>query len=148
MVSVAGTSDDTLTVTLDHNIPGTDMAGNVTELVASTFWSSARANISARESNSVTTETTCGLPNDGTMRIKEGRWVYLEHNADYIDQPTEWHLNPSTGILTYQAPDGVNPNNCLFTAPKLEKLVVIKGSKADPVQNIVFRQLSFKHTGW
>jgi hypothetical protein len=156
MLFITSAVNDCLTITLPQNIPGADSAfiNSDTEAVMYHRWASSRAKIVSKSGSSFNTDTVLGMPGDPNypdyyiFTPNPEHRVHLEHNLAFIDQATEWYLSRSTGLLTYQAPAGTNPNDSVFTAPKLEKLIIIKGDVVTAVQGLIFRGLSFKHTTW
>jgi len=148
LLEIREVSPDFLTIRLNKSIPGSDLPVKGTELVVYHWWCVARGRIAKKSDSSVTTETVCGGVGLHWTEPQPVKPAFLEHHPEYIDQPTEWYLDPTSGVLTYQAPHGINPNNYIFVVPKLEKLIVIIGTRHAPVQNIIFKGLSFKHTGW
>ncbi|MEN6384740.1 MAG: discoidin domain-containing protein [Phycisphaerales bacterium] len=157
--TVTGVSQDLKMVGINQTVQGSNLAGNETELVLYHSWTAARAKVSANNSNSVTTATVCGAVGlsltqptaggtnpDGLTTIAD--LGFLENNPDYIDQPGEWYLNRNTGVLTYKAAPGVNPNNINFIAPKITHLLTIDGTKTNNLKNIIFKGISFQNAGW
>ncbi|MEN6384798.1 MAG: LamG-like jellyroll fold domain-containing protein [Phycisphaerales bacterium] len=152
-------SGDMRTITFNSAI-GTNPAVRRSELVCYDSWTIGRAMIISISGNSVTTETVAGaLGNPLTFPTPDSNGVdpnwginypanrgHLEHNTDYIDTNTEWHLSESTGVLTMQYT--TDPDNAIVIAPRLEKLIIIEGSSGNPVKNITFKGLAFKHTMW
>ncbi len=77
-----------------------------------------------------------------------GRWVYLENAAEMLDQPGEWYLDRSTGLVAYWPLPGQDIAKADVVAPKLTRLVEVKGKPDAPVRNLHFRGLSFEHADW
>ena len=70
----------------------------------------------------------------------------VENVAAALDEPGEWFLDRETGVLSYLARPGEDPNEMDITAPVLEKLVIVKGDpEGDKVRNILFVGISFRH---
>lgn len=65
---------------------------------------------------------------------------HLENHPAFLDSPGEWHLDPKSGVLSYLAMDGENPNDMTIIAPKVEALVSMTNCK-----NIEFDNISFQH---
>jgi hypothetical protein len=79
-----------------------------------------------------------------------GAQYYVENTADSLDAPGEWHLDRTTGVLSYLAKPGEDLSRAQVFAPLLEELMVITGDAAakKPVEHIVLRGLTFSHTDW
>jgi hypothetical protein len=149
LLKITAVSADKKTLTMNKTLSGSSPYGNGTEYMMYNYFNSDRAMVSSISGSSVTTVTEAGIPGGGQCFEPEaGLLGYLENNPDYIDQATEWSLNPGTGFLTYQAPAGVNPANCTFVVPRLQQLVAITGTISTQVKNIIFNGLSFQHAGW
>jgi hypothetical protein len=65
-----------------------------------------------------------------------------------VDAPGEWYLDYATGLLTYQAEEGEDPNARSFIAPVANQLIKVQGSPEQPVRNLHFEGLTFEHTHW
>ena len=72
----------------------------------------------------------------------------IENVLEFVDQPGEWYLDRRTGVLTYQAAEGEDPNAKTFVAPKLEQLLLVEGQPGKRVTNVRFERLTFAHAEW
>ena len=147
--TASSVSADKKVITLSATPPASgNMVANKTELVMLHIWAHSRCLLAGElSSNVVTTSLPNGIPDGGgeACMATVGDICYLEHNPDYINQDTEWHLNPSNGVLTIQCVSA--PSNYSIVAPKLDKLIVIRGSdESVPVRNLHFEGITFKHT--
>ena len=79
---------------------------------------------------------------------RKGRWCYLENAPEMLDSPGEWYLDRDTGVLKYWPREGEDMREATVVAPRLQRLIRIKGTREDPVRNLHFRGLSFQHTDW
>ncbi len=145
---ISNASSDFFTITLEQSIPASDFANNDGELVVYHNWSTSRQKIVSSTVDSITTLYPAGSIGHETLEPAAGDLAHLEHHPDFIDLPGEWHLNRTTGILTYKASPGTNPNDSVFIAPKLEKLIEMRGTMSAPINNLIFKGLCFKHAGW
>jgi hypothetical protein len=82
------------------------------------------------------------------LRAKPGNPAYLENHPAFVDRDEEWCFDPRIRSVLYRAPEGENPNHREFMVPVLERLLVLEGSAAKPVQNVHFRGLTFEHAAW
>ncbi len=142
-LNITAVSTDMKTMTVGVSVQGSNLSANGTEAVMYSAWTAARARCASKSGNSVTTEAVCGAVG-GYPVVDTHELLFFENNPDYIDQDGEWHLSPSTGVLTYKSPSGINPADCIMIVPKLARLIKIDG----PVNNLVFNGITFKHTTW
>ncbi len=148
MLDIVNLSGDLLTITVDQAINAPNPVANDTEFVMYHFWASARAKIASINVGDITTQYLCGTANF-TFGIPDTRKpAYLESHPNFIDQPTEWHLDRNTGVLTYMGYPGENPNNHTFIAPVSEKLLIISGDENQQIENITFEGICFQYTQW
>jgi len=121
------------------------------EVVALHSWSASRLRIRSLDLEKNIVKFTA-MP---TFRI--GHWYKDERNPYYVEnvkeelrQSGEWYLDRSTGTLTYLPLPGETIEDTTFVAPRLERLLVIKGELEVPrfVENITFERLGFLHTEW
>ncbi|MFO7900362.1 MAG: hypothetical protein R6V58_15040, partial [Planctomycetota bacterium] len=72
----------------------------------------------------------------------------VEGAAEMLDAPGEWYLDTRTGRLTYLAKKGEKLNKTEIVAPRLERLLEVKGRGGEPVRNLHLVGLTFEHTSW
>lgn len=68
---------------------------------------------------------------------------FFENAYEFIDEPGEWYLNATAGIVYYKPLPGENMAEALVVAPRLEQMISI--TDAD---NITFYGLTFQHSTW
>jgi hypothetical protein len=87
---------------------------------------------------------------DGWSALPANQRYIVENVFEALQQPGEWYLDRKSGLLTYIPMPGEDPAKATVVAPKLEKLIDIKGDLAKKawVENIRFEGLSFAHTNW
>lgn len=73
---------------------------------------------------------------------------YLTNAIELLDQPGEWFHDIKTNKLYYIPLAGENPNQDEIIAPAIETLVQVEGTTDRPVQNIIFKNISFNYTTW
>ncbi len=95
------------------------------------------------------------------FELQPGDLYYVEHALELLDEPGEWYLEPSTGMLYYQPRPGEQLDRIEAIAPVLTQVVRLEGlpppnpqekatASSAPrfVQNVAFRGLTFSHTEW
>ncbi len=149
LMRVAGVSEDLTGIVLDGS-PGIDnLAGMNAELVMFQNWSISRARISSSSDRTLALEYPMGWVGHGPMTsASTGKPTYVENALALVDVPGEWYLDETSGVLTYQAAEGEDPNSRSFVAPVLDSLVAVEGTAEKPVYNIHFHGLDFSHTRW
>ena len=75
-------------------------------------------------------------------------WAYFENSPDFLDAPGEWYLDPASGSVTYLGRAGEDPNAAGAVVPRLQRLLVVEGTKDRPVRNLHFAGLVLAHTDW
>ncbi|HEX8235792.1 MAG TPA: right-handed parallel beta-helix repeat-containing protein [Abditibacteriaceae bacterium] len=80
----------------------------------------------------------------------KGHRYIVENVREALDEPGEWYLNRKNGTLEYIPRAGETPQNTVVIAPRLEKLVELRGdvAKRQWVQHITLRGLTFAHGNW
>jgi hypothetical protein len=73
---------------------------------------------------------------------------FLENAREYVDEPGEWYLDETSGVLTYFPKDGMDPNILEVIAPVASQLIVVKGEEGRPVRNLSFHGLRLEHAAW
>ncbi|MBL9136538.1 MAG: right-handed parallel beta-helix repeat-containing protein [Verrucomicrobiales bacterium] len=85
-----------------------------------------------------------GGPRPYWMSEGDARY-WVENVPDAMDQPGEWFLDERSGVLSLLAPSGMDPNQSVVVAPRLQTLVTIAGDPKSqtPVHRLFLRRLSF-----
>nr|MDO8083374.1 right-handed parallel beta-helix repeat-containing protein [Candidatus Sigynarchaeum springense] len=76
---------------------------------------------------------------------------WIENAYALLDEPGEWYHDRFTGWLFYMPLNSElapNSTGVEFVIPRVEKLVQITGNASDPVSNLRFEGISFKHASW
>jgi hypothetical protein len=75
---------------------------------------------------------------------------YLVENVKEAQLPGEWYLDRKSGELTYLPLPGEDPEVTVVIAPRLDRLLEIKGDVGAKrwVGNLTFRGLGFTHSNW
>jgi hypothetical protein len=77
-----------------------------------------------------------------------GGSMYLENSLAFLQQPGQWYLDSATGQLYYEAPPGQTMQGVDVELPRLQSLVDISGSYANPAQGLTFSGIQFSGTSW
>lgn len=75
---------------------------------------------------------------------------YLVDNVKEAQQPGEWYLDRKSGELTYLPLPGEEVEGTVVTAPRLGRLLEIKGEAGTKqwLMNLHFRGITFAHANW
>jgi len=86
----------------------------------------------------------------GHEAIRPGpdRWCHFENALEMLDQPGEWYLDRTTGLLTYWPLPGEDMSTAEVIAPALSCLLEVTGAADRPVRNVHFQGIQFQHTDW
>lgn len=121
------------------------------EVVALHSWSASRLRIESIDLDARTVRFTA-VP---TFRI--GSWYKDERNPYYVEnigedlrEPGQWYLDTSSGLLSYLPLGEETLENVVVVAPRLERLVEVRGQAAGPawVEHVTFRGLALAHSEW
>nr|MDO8112035.1 right-handed parallel beta-helix repeat-containing protein [Candidatus Sigynarchaeota archaeon] len=80
-----------------------------------------------------------------------GQPDWIENAYALLDEPGEWYYDHHIGWLFYIPLDNEplpNSTNIEFSVPVVEKLVDIAGVAGNPVQNLRFEGITFKHASY
>ncbi len=139
-------SKDVMTFTFERPLP-VGLAGEAAELVVYERWSVTRGLVTSSDEHCVTTATPMGWIGHGAATTaSRGKCAFIEHARACLDQPGEWFLDRTNGVITYLAVDGEDPSSMTFVAPVLEQVLRIAGTHDQPVRNLHFRGLCLEHT--
>lgn len=75
-----------------------------------------------------------------------GYFSYLENARSFLDQPGEWYLDRASGALYYWPRPDEDMNTAEVVAPHLTSLVLVRGTRSHPVQNLHFQGLHFAYS--
>jgi len=74
--------------------------------------------------------------------------LFFANALALLRQPGQWFADPAAGKLYYKPKAGEDMRRIEVVLPRLEALVSIAGSYDDPVKDLQFDGLSFRHTSW
>lgn len=72
----------------------------------------------------------------------------IENAYELLDQPGEWYLDRTGGVIYYMPLPGQDLRTTHIVAPVLESLLVAKGTADEPVHDIDLKGITFAHTTW
>ncbi len=75
--------------------------------------------------------------------LVHGNRYLIENVKEALSDAGQWYLARKTGILTYLAHPGENPNRDVVVAPRHEQLLAMNGTK-----NLTFRGFTFADAAW
>ena len=149
LLRVKRVSADVKEIVLDQAPSPGDLAGKDAELVMYQNWSISRVPIVSSQGATVRLSVPMGWIGHGPATTASPHKPCIIENAlEFVDEPGEWYLDRKTGVLTYKAAEGENPNDRQFVAPVAEQLVVVHGGTGSPVRDVHFKGLTFAHTAW
>ncbi len=126
---------------------------NGVELILLHDWSISRIavlNIDPRE-NRLTAVDSIGAKSPAFFNLdhweKNPRY-FLENAIEFLDNDYEWFLDSKTRKVYLKLPENVNPELAQIVVPFSESLIQLKGEENQPIKNIHFEGISFKHCGW
>ena len=73
---------------------------------------------------------------------------YLSNAIELLNRPQEWYHDDVNDKLYYWPRSGEEKNTVEAIVPRLETLVKIGGKSTGEAAHIVFRGITFEHTGW
>ncbi|MDQ3814223.1 MAG: right-handed parallel beta-helix repeat-containing protein, partial [Armatimonadota bacterium] len=121
------------------------------ELLVFHTWSMSRYNPAAvDEKENIVTVKGHSPSKDWWGTFKKGNRYLVENVREALNKPGEWYLDRKTGLLTYIPLPGEDMSKAVVIAPRLDRLVEMKGdvAKRQWVQHITLRGLTFAHTNW
>ena len=74
--------------------------------------------------------------------------TWLENAYELLNTPGQWYLNQSTGDLYYRPKAGQNMATATVTIPRVQDLVDLNGTVANPVSNVSFQGITFSYSTW
>ncbi|MGM0620631.1 MAG: right-handed parallel beta-helix repeat-containing protein [Bacteroidota bacterium] len=73
---------------------------------------------------------------------------YLENSFQFLDCDYEWYFDEKSQKIFLQLPDSLNPNDLEIFVPVSEGIVKMTGNENEPLKNVHFEGISFKHSEW
>ena len=73
---------------------------------------------------------------------------YFVGAIELLNQPGEWVEDLEAGKVYYWPKEGENLNASEVIVPFHETLLQVKGTRENPVTNLVFENLNFEHSSW
>lgn len=149
LLRVAGVSDNYTGIVLNTS-PGVEqLADSNAELVMYQNWSISRVLIASSNDRTLKLTHPMGWVGHGdATSASTNKPAYIENALAFVDTPGEWYLDEGTGVLTYQAEEGEDPNTREFVAPVAGQLIAVEGAALEPVRNLYFEGIHFAHTRW
>lgn len=124
---------------------------NDVEVMATQLWTMARLRIAAVDTEkNIVTFTGTTSHDQWWSTLHKGHRYFVENVREALSEPGEWYLDRGKGVLTYLPKSGETPEKSAVIAPRLERLLVLKGDIEGHkwVQYLLFRGLTFAHTNW
>jgi hypothetical protein len=121
------------------------------EVLGFQIWTMARLRIeSVDDANRVVSFTGDTHHLDAWSELSAGKRYLVENVREALDRAGEWYLDRASGELTYIPLPGEDMEKSEIVAPKVEKLVQVKGNVPEKkyVEGLVFRGLTFAYTNW
>lgn len=116
------------------------------EVVVLHVWSSSRLFVQKVDTKK-NIVTFTGMP---TFAVNQGglQPYFIENVKEELDEPGEWYLDRSTGLLTYLPLEGESLSNTRVVIPRLAQLIRFAGDYQSDcfVSNIAFNDIEFSLT--
>ena len=81
-------------------------------------------------------------------KITRGSRYVLENYKEAITMPGEWWLDEDNAVVYYLPREGEDMRTAEVFAPSVKTLLNIRGTKANPVKNITFRNIGFHYSSY
>lgn len=116
------------------------------EVVALTRWVESRLPIMSIDP----TQQIVNFRKRSVFELHAGDPYYVEHAFELLDEPGEWYLDDTYGILYYLPLDGERITDFEATAPIISQVLRLEGKPeaGEFVRNITFKGLTFANTEW
>jgi L-rhamnose mutarotase len=84
---------------------------------------------------------------DYPPKRNENAW-HLENAMEFLDTPGEWYLDRAAQALYYMPRAGEDMSLMEAIVPQLETLLAVRGTLDQPVRNLGFKGITFRHSTW
>ncbi len=87
---------------------------------------------------------------DTFARPVSGEWArfFIANSLAFLRRPGDWFADPAKRLIYYIPRAGEAMASATVIAPRLEHLLSIAGSYDEPVSDLRFSGLAFRHSGW
>lgn len=113
------------------------------------FWTDSHMPIESidEKTNIVTFQSAAGKQFSDDFTTNGARYI-VENVFEALDNPGEWYLNKTTGILYYMPFPEENMNSVEIVAPVISEFISFEGTPLEQkyVQYITIKNLEFSHT--
>jgi hypothetical protein len=86
--------------------------------------------------------------NKGGVQDQSRLPSYMENAFELLDEPGEWYFDRPARMLYYKPRPGEEMSKAQVIAPRLEQLLLVKGTLDNPVRDMTFNGLTFAHATW
>jgi hypothetical protein len=115
----------------------------------SSKWTERRVGVASIAGTAVTMKQPAwGNATSGDVAQQISKPTDIENAYELLDQPGEWYLNSSAGVVYYIPRVGEDMTNAVVVAPVLQTLVSAVGALGAPVHNVQFKDITFAHATW
>ncbi|MFD5077196.1 discoidin domain-containing protein [Streptomyces sp. NPDC058371] len=118
------------------------------EVVSSWGWKLMRCPVESISGTTMTMQQPCWH----NANLQSGQEItnptWLENARELLDTPGEWYLDKGRGEIYYMPKAGQNLSTATVTVPRVQDLVDLNGTKADPVSNVSFEGITFSYSTW
>ena len=138
--------NEQVTLTVDPKHLGNWTSLNDVEIVVNINWASFHKRIQSIDRG--TGECTMMPPHatySGRNAPTSKRYFWFENALEMLDEPGEWYLDRLQETVFYRPREGEDLGKAEVIAPKLEHVILIKGSAEAPVRNLSLHGLIFSH---
>ena len=73
---------------------------------------------------------------------------YLENAPEFLDTDGEWFFNPAKEEVLLKLSSNIDPNTLTIEIPVAERLIQVQGTEKEPISNVAFEGIIFKHCKW
>ena len=73
-------------------------------------------------------------------------FLFVENVLEELDAPGEWYFDRASNTIYCMPPEGLDLSGAEVVTAALEELIVLEGTSADPVHDVHFEGLRFRHT--
>jgi len=109
------------------------------------LWGSHHYKIESADVNGVV-QLLGGWQENRSRHGMHKKFRFVENIFEELDAPGEWFLDRKTMTLYVIPPEGIDLTKATLTTTALKELFVIKGTMAQPVEYLAFKNLGFEHS--